>query len=582
MCGILAYISPLKPIREDEFLRLLHGIKHRGPDDCWHWISDSMAVGQTRLSIFDTKDQLTSFNPIEQPVIVLFNGEIWNFNDLAGKFDSLLITSEYELIRQGYLASGINFISRIDGVFFIAIIDRSTNNAFFVRDPMGVKPGFYHHSSEKLIFTASSDIKTISGLSEYFPFLNIDYLQNNSIFHFSDYKHNILEGVRQIPPQHYVRVDFGRQNELEIKTVRFESKFLIGSFARPPSIENQLEILEQAVLKRYNHAEVYPVGLLLSGGIDSSLLAFVSKRLGIEAIVCFYLGSPNSDDYLWARTVSKKTGYRLRHIQPKASDIIRLLPKYCFDLSGNTGFVAPYLSYHIKLMYPQMKVLLCGEGADELYGGYTCYSDPLYYLSCLVKRIERSIWPTALIDKAKAMAENAENLKDAASRVFKFYLEEQLVNSHLVPLDHGFMANSLELRLPFLDLMNVKFARDLPLTKKVSNTCQKKILKDLLAQVFGMRDDKFLNRKKIGFPSAIPPGIVNLDNYAEARIPTWWAEMHPYRPLFRSFFEMLWFDLSSLIFARNSETSPGELDMAAIYSTGNLADLKACWGKHRV
>jgi asparagine synthase (glutamine-hydrolysing) len=540
--------------------------------------SELISMGLTRLSIFKSKVNLASINAPDQSVIVLLNGEVWNFNDLADEFGPECISSEYDLIRCGYLSHGIDYISRLDGVFFIAIIDRPRNTAFFARDPMGIKPAFYYFDAAQRTFSASSDLKTICDLPEFHPQLNADYLHNHSVFHFSDYDESVLVGIRQIPPHHYVRVDLRQGGAGGFSVSRFQSMFLRTASSPTHSLDEQLALLEKAILKRYNHTESYPVGLLLSGGIDSSLLAFISKRLGLEQIVCFFFGTQKSEDYTWARKVSEITGYRLEHIQPCASKIIHGLPEYCHELSGDTGFIASYLSHQMKMLYPHMKVVLCGEGSDELYGGYTCYTNPLEYFRRLSHRMKALRRETALVAKTKAMITKAHDHQSATKYLFEFNLEEQLVNNHLVPLDHGFMANSLELRLPFLDLRNVNFVRSMPLHHKISGRRQKVILKDLLAMVFNMSDAEFLERKKLGLPSAVPLSAVNVEDYAEALIPTTWGETHPYRPLFNSHFEMMWFDLVCLIFIRSRGQAPKDFCMHALYCPDNLSALKGYLG----
>ena len=118
----------------------------------------------------------------------------------------------------------------------------------------------------------------------------------------------------------------------------------------------------------------------------------------------------------------------------------------------------------------------------------------------------------------------------------------------------------------------------MPLQQKVSDRRQKTILKDLLAEVFKMSDAAFLERRKLGLPSAVPQSAANIEEYAEALIPTFWGETHPNRSLFNSYFEMLWFDLACLIFIRNRGTIPEDFCIHTLYSADNISDLKSYLG----
>lgn len=520
----------------------------------------------TRLSIFGSEVILSSTNPSENDVIVLLNGELWNFDDLAVEFERQDLLTEHDLIRRGYLAHGINYVSRLNGIFLIVIIDRSRKEAFFVRDPLGVKPAFYHHDPEQDALVVSSEIKAIVGFDRFTPELNVNYLRNQALLHFSDFNDCIVAGVRQIPPHHYLRVHLGSPGTSSYLLTRYESHVLKWMTPGPDVAGEQLALLEKAVLKQYTHAESYPIGLLLSGGVDSSLLAFVARRLGLENIVCFFMGSSQNADFEWAKKVARLVGYRLEHIRPSAPEVIRELARYCHNLSGESGYIGMHFSDRVRRMYPDMKVVLCGEGADELYGGYTCYTEPLRYFHNLKRRLPHGKEDTAFMMHVREIMASVGGSESAMQALFEFFQSEQLVNNHLLQLDHAFMANGIELRVPYLDLENVAFVRGLPLSYKVSGSCCKVILKNLLSKISNITDGDFMARDKLGLPSALPSSLVDVEDYAEAIIPTAWAETHPYRRWFASHFQMMWFDLAYLLLVEHRGQTPDGVSTHELYS----------------
>jgi asparagine synthase (glutamine-hydrolysing) len=235
---------------------------------------------------------------------------------------------------------------------------------------------------------------------------------------------------------------------------------------------------------------------MLSGGIDSSLLVFLAKRLKLEGLVCIYTGSSNSEDWQWAQRVARIAGYPIIRIALNRASI-GALPEACYYLSG-VGSVLYFISKAIRSELRDIKVVWCGEGADELYGGYYYYATPNHVFDAIKRRAIQARQTTSMIERALVFIRDAENFSTEAECLLSLNLNEQLVNGHLVPLDFAFMANSMELRVPFLDQRVVQLAASLPSQHKVGPRDQKPLLKEVLRRISGIEDPTFYDRKKLG------------------------------------------------------------------------------------
>lgn len=568
MCGILVIVDPAADQSESGFLEQLKLLEPRGPDERWHLRAGGVVAGFTRLSLFASEASIGEANPDDESVLILLNGEIWNYAELRSQFDGP-IRSEYELIRTGYLRHGIDFVSRLDGMFFLAILDRRNGELFFARDPVGIKPAFFFCSEDRKSLMFASDVKPICAHPGIDLRINENYLVNQSVFSYSDYEDNLVAGVRQIPPGHFIHAALRDNDRIELQLKTFDSHISQSVQQDADPIAAQLHILEQAIDKRCRHRDSSAVGLLLSGGIDSSLIAFVARRLGLDDLICFYLGDRDTEDHRWASWVAEQNGYRLEHVQPRSADMLRSMPWYCYELSGEKGFVACVLASEIRRSHPEIKIVLCGEGSDELYAGYYWYLNTRHTIDTIRTRLTSRTPVTALIHRFDTLMRGAQDASDELERLIAFLQGPQLVNNHLLQLDHGFMAKGIELRVPFLDLANVSFARSLPIERKVHANRTKTILKDVMSTAF-LVPDRFLERRKTGFPSSLPPSMIDMQSFAEAIVPSQWRENHRWRRHFQTAFDMMWFDLSCLVLFQRGRPSPESVAITQMYLPDNI------------
>ncbi len=493
MCGILGVWSVSGAHCDPDFKYLLETLAPRGPDEVWFSRWKDICYGSTRLAIVDSDTRLSSLSETESTAVLL-NGEIWNYRDLAKEYGIVRDICELTVIQALYAQLGPDFVRHLDGVFAIAIIDKIRDQVLVYRDPVGVKPAFWWIDSNGQHVIFSSEAKTICCWPRFKPSINQNYRVNEYVLGFSDYEDNLFEEMRQVPPSSWLRLNREGARILAC-THRYESATL-----RPKAYEasesEQLRILQHAVLRQYEHCERFPIALLLSGGIDSTLLLFIARSLNLTDIVCFYCGRESGQDHLWAQSVAKIAGYELRTFGLTAEQIWADLPEACWSMSGIDSRL-PHVFGGIKDLCPEVRIAWSGEGADELYGGYPCYFSAREQFYSWYAKILTLKQQTPLLDRVVEHYQHVQEGADPGVELLEFYKGEQLVNNHLVPHDHAGMAHSMEVRVPFLDLANIEFARTRSL-EWLHRGPHKALLKSLVRKLSGISDERFYERPKQG------------------------------------------------------------------------------------
>jgi asparagine synthase (glutamine-hydrolysing) len=549
MCGIVGVWSR-RGLADQECCRLLRTLAHRGPDESWISSYCHLGYGSTRLAIVDSSVPLSPSTGSEY-IDVLFNGELWNYRDLAKRYGVARPISERKVLRALYQQLGRNFAVHLDGVFALVVVDKARQEVHLYRDPVGVKPLFYwtDPTGEALVF--SSDVKTICQSKSFRPVFNRDYLANEFVLGFTDYDENLFEGIRQIKPGSCLTLSL-RGDSADVTLSDYGSL----SRRREPSEwteDDQLGALQEAVYLQFQHCEHFPIGLLLSGGIDSSLLLFLARSMGLKEIVCFYCGSETSPDYVWAHRVAALGGYEIRHLHLSAPQVWRELAETCYIMSG-TNSLLPHLCRQIKVLYPEMKVLWSGEGADELFGGYPCHGDATQLLGSWENKIAQVGYSTALLRSVERIWTEGLNDLQQRNEVFRLYQEEQLVNAHLVAHDYGGMASSLEIRLPFLDLANVGLTYNIP-SDQVLGLERKGILKKFLREISGIPDDAFYHREKLGLLHGYIGVVHELRRMAhETELQERWVGNE--RAFSKGPFQRFWYELVRRVFVDTKPSHP--------------------------
>jgi asparagine synthase (glutamine-hydrolysing) len=378
ICGVL-HFGPT-PVRPDAVLinRMTDVLKHRGPNDRGVWVNGRIALGHRRLSVID-------LSPLgRQPmanedgsVQIVFNGEIYNFRELKDRFGLaqrghvFRSRTDTEVLVHLYEELGIEMFRELNGMFAFALWDARRQELHLVRDPFGVKPLFYTRQGERLLF--GSEIKSLlqdpsvprkANLQALHDFLTFDYIPGTQ---------TAFEGIHEVPPGQWITIDANGQ----FTTGRFFGLSFVedGSLSEQIAIERSRELMDLAV-KRQLVADV-PVGVLLSGGMDSSTLVALMQQHTTEPIHTFSVGFEDAsfNELPYARMVAD-TFHTTHHEVVITPEMVRdLLPKYLdyIDEPYADGSAIP--TYYVcEIAKDDVVVVLSGEGGDEAFAGYETYT----------------------------------------------------------------------------------------------------------------------------------------------------------------------------------------------------------------
>ena len=415
MCGITGIINT----GSLEILKKMTDIiQYRGPDDSGiQWFNNSNSgFGHRRLSIIDLSPR--GHQPMSNEkgdLWITYNGEIYNYqeirNDLVKHGYSFNSDSDTEVLLKAYEKWGVNCLEKLSGMFSFAIYNTHTNSLFAARDRAGIKPFYYHHNADKFIF--ASEIKAIlaTGLVDKKP----DYYAMLTPTRFQIAPYTGFEQIFKLPAGHYLIFENG---ELEIQPY-WQIKIIENSFVDEREIIERTDILLNEVVKQQMISDV-PVGLFLSGGLDSSIIGALMHRNTNVNIHAFTIKVSDKDqqfekmapDHLYARQVAEKFGFLYNEIEI-SPEITDLLPKIIWHLEEPLADPAAINTYLISKVAREkgIIVLLNGMGGDEVFGGYrkhlACLKADIYikYLPELIRSMI-----TRIIDKIP-VATSSQGLK---------------------------------------------------------------------------------------------------------------------------------------------------------------------------
>ncbi|MFQ3545960.1 asparagine synthase B [Halobacillus rhizosphaerae] len=452
MCGIFVSMGEVNAEQMDEVLNLLH---HRGPDEGKSVLLDNVNLGHRRLSIIGLEDGIQPIHNETEDQWIVCNGEIYNYASIKEQLEqetNFLTHSDSEVALKLVETKGVEAIDQLDGMFAFFIADQKNQSFIVARDTLGIKPLYYGVDDEgKYVF--SSELKAI---------------------------YKFVKQAHEFPHGHYFTPEKGFVCYRKIESPDYEfSKEQLSDVNH--HIRQTMEI---AVQKRLI-ADV-EVGVLLSGGLDSSLIAAIAKKYQQGQLKSFCVGAEGSADVINARKVAESLGtehyeyiYKQEELIEAVSDVIYHLESYEPSLVRSAipnYFVSKLASEHVK-------VILSGEGADELFAGYA-YMENFQDTAALNKEIIRIL--------------------------------NTLHHVNLQRADRMSMAHSLELRVPFLDLDVVENALRIPADLKIHKA--DRMEKWLLRKAFdGEIPEEVLWRKKAEFSEG--SGALDLlDSYAEKTI----------------------------------------------------------------
>ena len=544
MCGICGFISKRK-ISAEKLAEMNNTMRHRGPDDSGEIIMQSGAysvgLAHRRLSILDLSK--AGHQPMfskDGLITVVFNGEIYNYNELKKEFSDykFVSTCDTEIIIAAYLKWGIKAIEKFNGMFAIGIYDKRIDKLFLCRDRIGKKPLYYWLDGNNIVF--ASELKPIMKSPGFTTILNKRAIGKFMFHQYILAPQTIFENVYKVCPGEIVSFSNGNIE----KTKYWSVKGLTSPLSYKEAKHKLKEMLLESCKKRMI-ADV-PVGVFLSGGIDSSLVAGLTQSIAGQ-IKTFSIGF-NEEKYNEAEHAKKiathlGTDHKELYLDESALfDFLAELPYYYDEPFADNSQIATMAVS--KLAKEDVTVVLSGDGGDELFCGYDSYLDIFknnrninlamimknfldftglknsklirnilpqnfnLFVDTYRKSLETQFWLgyyevalKALLNAETYSNLNFEEIKFTGNNVFNKMLNDQITyipDDILCKVDRASMKYSQEVRCPLLDYEIVEFANSLPFEYKYKET-KKRILKDI---AYDYIPKELLDRPKMGF--AIP------------------------------------------------------------------------------
>jgi asparagine synthase (glutamine-hydrolysing) len=530
MCGILGKIFSIScSTTISEFDEALSLMEHRGPDDKGILKGDNFIFGQRRLSIIDlSKGGKQPMTSVDGMVTIIFNGEIYNYQEiktnLISKGHHFKSSSDTEVLLHAYFEYGIECIHQLIGMFSFAVYDLRNNEAYIVRDRLGIKPLFYYHNNGN--FTFSSEIKSILKLENEHTFeANESALSSYMSFRYPILNDTYFKEINSLPAGNLIHIS--QNGDLSIRRYwQFNDKLKEQEIDKGEEFyfNGIREILESAV--KYRMIADVPIGSFLSGGVDSSAVTAIMAKNKAEPINTFTIGFEEEgyNEFAYANEVAEQYRTNHREIILSGNDYIQTMEKLI-------GYKDAPLSVPnevpLYLMSKELKkyitVVLSGEGADEIFGGYgRIFRSPHDYeqfnkiqtekyseaekstflknfseryggktFDTLLEHFYYLYTYTSVEDKQNLLLPNIsgrtnENrLKEHFSKCFEEVKDESYYNKmmysfervHLQGLlnrvDMTTMAASVEARVPFVDHRLVEFAFTIPVKYKLKWNSEK-------------------------------------------------------------------------------------------------------------
>lgn len=564
MCGIAGFINYSNTQNPTLLNDALDCIIHRGPDDEGMFRQDTFQMGMRRLSIIDIAHGKQPITNEDDTVTVVFNGEIYNYLEIKTELENLghvfKTQSDTECLVHGYEAWGKDLPKHLRGMFAFSIYDSKTNTLFIARDQFGIKP-LYYRLQNNTIVSFGSEIKSLLVDKTYTKQINIPAVHAYTTFQYNPFPETFFVDICKLSPGHSLSIDLSNSTFTIEKYWQFSLAPAEGDF------EAKKKAIEQTLIDSVNHHMIadVPVASFLSSGVDSSIIASLAQK---------HIQSKNPDQKLTTYTIGFGTdrseiddareyatylGTTHNEIQVSFDDYFSVLKKCAWHFDepvADPSAISMYLM--AREVAKDHKVVLSGEGADELFGGYGIYAEPhnpwiqlvslqpkwfkKYILRPVdflaqeitdmfpalrktpgVSFLHRALQPvrSRYIGNAKLYTEKEKTqlfknyspidpttLLDTQKEHIDEYSESEYMQyidvlnwmrgDILAKADKMTMAHSLELRVPFLDVNVYNVSRDIPDAWKYKNGTTKFALREAFASYMPSKTN---HRPKLGFPT---------------------------------------------------------------------------------
>lgn len=552
MCGIAGIVQfSKKPVVLADLQAMNQAMRHRGPDGDGLFVAGNVGLAHRRLAIIDPRAGVQPFKSEDDGLALTYNGEVYNYIELKDELKAELpfrTTSDTEVVLRAYQKWGIDSVSRLQGMFAFGLYDRAAAKLYLVRDRLGIKPLYYHCTPERLAF--ASELSALLTLPWLKRDIDPEGVRGFLQFQYVPTPRTIYRNVHKLEPGCWLEIDC---HSGKMRSRRFWSLTIQERQQTEEQWLAELEAEFDLVAKRYIRSDV-PCGSFLSGGIDSSLVTAMMARHTPTPPMSFCCGFEEEtfSELPFARQVADIVGTQhhesIAHVE-SAVHLVRTLTRHFGEPFGDSSAVPTYLVS--KAAAARVKVVLSGDGGDEMFGGYTSYATiyqgvfqatawqrirrivnrflaargvipkvrrwaadrvfDLKHLYRLHRRIFNDYTIQSLLKKdvAHSLAwENKDDLQpflaqghDAVTSCQAQDVHSYMLDDILTKVDRTSMANSLEVRVPFLDHKIVELAFSLPLHLRMrpvraGANVTKYLLKKLAEKFFPA---SLIHRPKMGF-----------------------------------------------------------------------------------
>ena len=523
MCGIGGITWTDK-----DLIKLMgNACKHRGPEQEGFYLDDNVSLCCERLRVMDLRD--IAGQPIhneDETIWAIQNGEIYNFKklkkELEEKDHKFYSNTDTEVLVHLYEEYGKNFVDHLDGMFACAVWDLKNKKLIIARDRLGVKPMYYWFKDNNLIF--ASEIKSILQYEEVERELNFSGLCQFVTYAYTIDGQTLLKNINELLPGHRLTYDI---SEKSLKIEKYwDLRLEKNTFAENENFDQVKKLLENAIDKR--KVSDAPIGALLSGGLDSSVMVAMLTKLTDSPVQTFTTGFGNElDEFDEAQIVAEHCKTNHTEILIDFSDLTKSLPKILWHMEfpfGRPSILSNYMVSEAIKKY--VTVAYTGEGSDELFGGYNRYvpyaKDPEYFKkednlesissgffknkefreevfsNNVLQYYKNENHPSNIFQKSIQSNINHSALNNA----LLFELKTEIPGAQTWRIDRTSSAHAVELREPFLDYKLVEFCASIPSHLKINkknNFTKKYILQKIASELL---PEKIVKRKK--FPWGIP------------------------------------------------------------------------------
>jgi len=375
MCGFVGIINKNGDKVESSILsKMASTIHHRGPDEEGVLIENNVGFYHKRLSIIDLSTGQQPMTFLDYTIV--FNGEIYNYIELRkvliSKGHKFVTTSDTEVILHLYSEFGKDFINELNGMFAFIIYDRQKNLLFIAKDHFGIKPLYWYHDDNKILF--GSEIKAILSHPDIVSEPDQNNLYEYLTFQFIMGEGTMFRNIYKVLPGHYMFIDLNTWNIIRIKY--WEPNFKLDKYHTEDYFIDRLNSTIHETISQQLRSDV-PIGTYLSGGLDSSLVTIIASKFLDNQIKSFSGGfreGPEFNELQYAQVAADAAKAQLFEVFPTEQEFIDLLPKLIYHLDEPVAGPGLFPQYIVsKFASQHVKVILGGQGGDEIFGGYARY-----------------------------------------------------------------------------------------------------------------------------------------------------------------------------------------------------------------